>query len=119
MQLLISKSLYNHKKEIKRANLLILYILLILWYNNCFNKKKSNLGVETMKKVSLVFLLLTFTPAMYLFSTLADTKIEETPNYEQYLNDKIAYQNRDNYLTITQYYQFMEETATNYANIVV
>ena len=70
-----------------------------------------------MKKVSLVFLLLIFTPAMYLFSTLADTKIEETPNYEQYLNDKIAYQNRDNYLTITQYYQFMEETANNYANI--
>ena len=70
-----------------------------------------------MKKVSLVFLLLTFSPVIYLFSTLADTKIEETPNYEQYLNDKIAYQNRDNYLTITQYYQFMEETANNYANI--
>ncbi|MCB5257806.1 MAG: DUF2817 domain-containing protein, partial [Candidatus Cloacimonetes bacterium] len=70
-----------------------------------------------MKNTSLVFLLLFFTPVVYLSTSLSAAKIEVTPNYEQYSNGKNGSQNRDAYLNITEYYQFMQETANNYANI--
>ena len=70
-----------------------------------------------MKRAGLIFFLLLLSLEAYLNSITSNSNIKTTSNSGQFLDNEIHNEIRDSYLTINQYYQFMQETANNYANI--